>query len=98
MSGLRNALRNASAMIVASAPENGPSEESAWEITEELSLCEYTDAGWGASCSVTGVTDDRGFTIDAKRTSNTNSAYRDACNAIGTNLKIKNEPGKLEAH
>lgn len=37
-------------------------------------------------------------TINATRTSNNNSAYRETCNAIDTNLKKKHEPGKLEAH
>ena len=46
-------------MIAASAPENGVSDEWAWEIIEEPSLGEYIDAGWGATdvCSITG---DRG--------------------------------------
>ena len=46
-------------MIAASAPENGVSDEWAWEIIEEPSLGEYTEAGCGAAvvCSITG---DRG--------------------------------------
>jgi hypothetical protein len=46
-------------MIAASAPENGVSEEWAWEVIEEPSLGEYTDASCGATdvCSITG---DRG--------------------------------------
>ena len=58
-------------MIAALAPENGLSEESAWAIIEESSLYEYT----GAGCTTT----------DANRMSNTNSAFKDTCNAIGTN-------------
>src|SRR6266404_8021655 len=43
-------------MIAASAPENGVSVEWAWEIIEEPSLGEYTDAGCGATdvCSIIG--------------------------------------------
>lgn len=54
-SGFRRAFRNASAMIAASAPENGVSVEWECEIIEEPSFGEYRDAGRGAgACPING--------------------------------------------